>query len=229
MSKRCPSCGYYPIGPFTDNCPICAEPVRNVRSGGGGGGFSLGGMSPVVKGILLGVLVVVVLAAGCCGIGVWQFRQAVRDLQQQVADAQAQAEADRKARTVVVAAADLLKEFQKDPAAADAKYKGKYLELTGIVERIGKEREFTPFIILNAGDQKGDPKEKGDPKPEVKVECFFEFAVGDKAYQARIDGLKKGQQIIVRGEYSGQVSNVQLRMCEFPDLPRPAFWGGNED
>src|SRR5262249_31092803 len=32
MAKTCPSCGYTPIGPFTDNCPICAEPVRGVYS-----------------------------------------------------------------------------------------------------------------------------------------------------------------------------------------------------
>ena len=37
MAKACPSCGYSPIGPFTDNCPICGEPVRNVRSGGARG------------------------------------------------------------------------------------------------------------------------------------------------------------------------------------------------
>ncbi|HEV3385285.1 MAG TPA: hypothetical protein VG097_10730, partial [Gemmata sp.] len=32
MAKTCPSCGYNPIGPFIDNCPVCAEPVRNVCS-----------------------------------------------------------------------------------------------------------------------------------------------------------------------------------------------------
>jgi len=31
MARTCPGCGYGPIGPFTDNCPICAAPVRNVR------------------------------------------------------------------------------------------------------------------------------------------------------------------------------------------------------
>lgn len=31
MARTCPGCGYGPIGPFTDNCPICAAPVRTVR------------------------------------------------------------------------------------------------------------------------------------------------------------------------------------------------------
>jgi hypothetical protein len=33
-SSRRSECGYGPIGPFTDNCPICAGPVQ---SGGGAG------------------------------------------------------------------------------------------------------------------------------------------------------------------------------------------------
>jgi hypothetical protein len=36
MSRTCPSCGYFPIGPFIDNCPICAEPIRGARSDFGG-------------------------------------------------------------------------------------------------------------------------------------------------------------------------------------------------
>ena len=32
MAKTCPACGYNPIGPFIDLCPICAEPVRHVYS-----------------------------------------------------------------------------------------------------------------------------------------------------------------------------------------------------
>lgn len=28
MATTCRDCGYYPIGPYIDNCPICAAPVR---------------------------------------------------------------------------------------------------------------------------------------------------------------------------------------------------------
>src|SRR5207253_933252 len=28
MARTCTSCGYNPIGPFTDNCPLCGESVR---------------------------------------------------------------------------------------------------------------------------------------------------------------------------------------------------------
>jgi hypothetical protein len=43
MFTTCPGCGYGPIGPFTDNCPLCAAPTH----GGGcdeGGGVAVGPM-----------------------------------------------------------------------------------------------------------------------------------------------------------------------------------------
>jgi hypothetical protein len=194
---------------------MCAEPMRNVYRRRGR--FALGGWPPVLGGIAISGAVAGLLVAGVCGVGIWQMVKAMRDLPRQMAEAQAQIEADRQARKVVVPAAELLEEFRKDPVAADRKYTGKYLELTGIVERTGKEREFIPFVILHAGDENA----------KVKVECFFEIA--DQAHRNRLDGLKKGDKITLQGEYGGQVSHVQLRMCEFPDLPRPAFWGGDEE
>jgi len=197
MAKTCPSCGYRPIGPFTDNCPICAEPVRNVRSDGGVFGWP----SNLLRWIIVGVVVAVVSVGTCCGLGIWRLNTAVQDAGKAFEQAQANAEADRRARTVVVTASELLKEFQTDPAVADRKYAGKYLELTGVVERSGQGRFNTPFVILHAGDDNA----------KVKIECFFEMA--DEKEDAWIKRLGKGQTITVRGEYDGQVSNLQLREC----------------
>jgi hypothetical protein len=93
MAKTCPSCGYHPIGPFSDNCPICAEPVRNVRSGGRSGGY--GGPSNVLKWVGGGIIAAVLLVGGCCGLGIWQMRQGMRDFQKEMAEMQAKAEAER--------------------------------------------------------------------------------------------------------------------------------------
>jgi hypothetical protein len=180
---------------------MCAEPVRNVRSEPAGGG-GIGGLSPVLKWVLGGMAVAALVVAGCCGLGMWRLGTVVEDARKEMERAQAAAEADRKARTVAVAAADLLREFQVDPAAADRKFAGKYLELTGVVERVGGDRDDTPFVILHAGDETA----------KVKVECFFDLA--DQADEARIRRLDKGQAVTVRGEYDGQVSNVQVRECE---------------
>ncbi len=200
MSKRCPSCGYHPIGPFTDNCPICAEPVRNVRSGGGGGG-GFSGMSDSLKWILGGIAIGVLAVGGCCGVSVWRAGAMMQDMQQQAVQAQAEFEANRLAQTVIVDAADLLLEFQKDPTAADDRYADKYLELTGIVERTGEDRFGQTFVVLHGGDENA----------KLKIECFFR-PTGDRN-EARIKRLAKGRTITLRGEYQGRVSNVQLQDC----------------
>src|SRR5262249_23100390 len=108
MAKKCPSCGYGPIGPYIDNCPICAEPVRGFRGEGAGPG----GLPSWLWWVLGGAAVVVLGAGGCCGLGMWRLSTAVKDAQMMMEQARADAEADRRARTVVVDAAQLLKEFQ---------------------------------------------------------------------------------------------------------------------
>jgi hypothetical protein len=200
MAKRCPSCGYEGIGPFTDNCPICAEPVRNVRSDTGGSA-----RPTWLWWVLGGALVAVLGVVGCCGLGMWRlgtvFQDAGKTMVEAMEKAKAKAEADRQARTVVVTAADLLQEFAKDPAAADKKYAGKYLEISGVVEKSGRGRHDVPFVILAGRDEKA----------KVKIECFFDL--GGRKDEAQIKRLEKGQTIKVRGEYDGQVSNVQVREC----------------
>ncbi len=200
MPKTCPHCGYTSIGPFVDNCPMCAEPVRSVRSD------AAGSRQPRFLWWIIGGLGVAGLCVvGCCGLGIWRLSTVFQDAQQAMITAMEKAKADieaeRQARTVVVAATDLLQEFGKDPAAADQKYAGKYLEITGVVERNGRGRHDAPFVILTGADE----------KTKIKIECYFDLA--DKQTQAQIKRLGKGQSITVRGEYDGQVSNVQVRDC----------------
>ena len=212
MAQRCPSCGYGPIGPFIDNCPICAEPVRNVRSEGAPR-FDSGGSWPVwVWWLIGGATVTVALTGMCCVLGFWQIGAGMRNMQEAAARMEAEREADRQARKIVVAADQLLKEFQEDPAAADQKYAGMYLELTGVVERVGKGRHEAPFIVLHGGDEGA----------KVKVECFFDYMPAPE--EARIRRLK-GQTVTVRGEYDGRVSNLQLRECILVKPERPAEAG----
>jgi hypothetical protein len=138
---------------------------------------------------------------GCCGLGMWRLGTVFQHAQKQMEQAMAEAEANRRARTVVVSAGDLLQEFVNDPASADRKYAGKYLEVSGVVERSGWGRHESPFVILTGGDANA----------KLKIECFFDLA--SKNDEAQIKRLDKGQSITVRGEYDGQVSNVQVREC----------------
>jgi|GEM_PF-3106842 len=202
MAKRCPSCGYAPIGPFTDNCPMCAEPVRNVRSERPRSS-PIGGLPPVVKWIIGGAILVVVVIVALCGLGMWRMGKAMQNFQQDmVKEAErmkAEREADQKARMVVVSAADLLQEFEKDRDAADRKYLGKYLEITGVVERSGRGRYEQPFVILHGGDENA----------KLKVECFF--VMWEPKDEARLKRIRPGDTVTVRGEYDGRISNVQLQ------------------
>src|SRR5262245_66654349 len=111
MARTCPNCGYRPIGPFTDNCPMCAEPVRNVRSDRAG----FGGPSSLVKWLIIGGVVAVLGVGGCCGLGMWKFGTAIRDAQEGFERMQAEHEAERLARPVVVAAGDLVAAFRSSP------------------------------------------------------------------------------------------------------------------
>jgi hypothetical protein len=197
VAKTCPSCGYGPIGPFIDNCPICAEPVRNVRSNPA----RPANLPPWLKWVLGGLIAAVLGVAGCCGLGAWLLRTAVNDAGKAMEQARAEAEAARRARTVVVTAAQLLHEFQNDPAAADRKYKGKHLEISGVVERVGRDGDDTPFVILHAGDD----------RVKLRIECYFDPA--DEEDEARIERLGQGQTVTVRGDYGSRVSNVQVRDC----------------
>ena len=86
MAKTCPSCGYHPIGPYIDNCPICAEPVREL--GGGPSGSAGGtGTPPLLIAGWIGVALVVlylfagdwpwvVLNAAVCGAAWWLIARA---------------------------------------------------------------------------------------------------------------------------------------------------------
>jgi hypothetical protein len=197
MARSCPSCGYGPIGAFTDNCPMCAEPIRYARGGRVGGGS---GPSTIVRWVLIGLVVAAVGMGACCAVGMWLWGTAIEDLQEDFKRAQAMAEAERKARTVVVTAHQLLKEFQENSAEADRKYRGKYLELTGVVERTGGGDE-APFVIVHAGDESAT----------IKLECFFDLP--DEIAEIELGRLEKGQSVTLRGEYGGRVSHIQLRQC----------------
>jgi hypothetical protein len=198
MAKRCPSCGYGPIGPYIDNCPICAEPVRNVFSDEAAAARPAK-KQPLPLWVKVGLVLAVLAVVGYFGLGI------VRGLKKgnnapPIQRPRPDAPADRRV-PIVVAAGQLVQEFQNDPVVADQKYQGKLLELTGVVERGGRNRDGMTFVILHARDENA----------KLKIECFFDLP--DKQSDVLIVTLRKGETITVRGEYDGQVSNLQLWDC----------------
>ena len=131
----------------------------------------------------------------------WWFGTETDEMQDELKRQQALMEAQRQARTVVVPALQLIQDFEAGVEDAERKYKGKYLELTGAVERSGGDENGAPFVILHGGNESA----------KFKVECFFDFV--DEIGEVPILRLEKGRTITVRGEYGGRISHIQVRQC----------------
>src|SRR5262245_57057556 len=87
MSTTCRACGYGPIGPYIDNCPICAEPVRNVCGDEPASGplratnlppLLIGGwiaIGAILAYLFWGDVAWMLLSAGLCGAAWWAVAQ----------------------------------------------------------------------------------------------------------------------------------------------------------
>ena len=95
----------------------------------------------------------------------------------------------------------LHQEYMDNPIAADAKYKGKILELTGKVDNIDREIAGNPYITFNIGGEYSFDN----------VRITFK-----KSEEEKVTKLKKGQEITIRGECRGTLlsTTISLNDCE---------------
>ena len=92
-------------------------------------------------------------------------------------------------------AAVLFEEYSTDENAANAKYLGKVIEVTGTVKSTDTDDRGTMNLIIDAGNEMGS------------VNCQFEK-------QDRMPELVKGQHVRVKGLCSGLLLDVVLVDCE---------------
>jgi hypothetical protein len=144
-----------------------------------------------------GLLVAMLGMGACCGVGMWWFGTEVDELKRQQAVL-----ADRRARAVVIPASQLIQEVQGNTEAAEQKYARKYLEVTGVVERTGKDDNGIRFAILHGGDANA----------KIKIECYFDFI--NEHGEIPVPKLEEGQTVTLRGEFRGRISHIQIRECE---------------
>ncbi len=98
---------------------------------------------------------------------------------------------------------EILAAYQEDDAAADEKFAGKVLRVTGVVAMIDiKERLDTHYIRLAAGE--------GDFMQDLQ--CMF-----DKKYAPALRELDKGQQATVQGRYNGSLIAMRIVDCVLID------------
>ena len=93
-----------------------------------------------------------------------------------------------------LSADQLFAEYRANEVAADAKYKGKVVLVSGTIQAIGKDITDEAYIVIGgAGFMDG-------------VQCMF-----TKGEQSSVARLSKGQRVSVKGQVSGKMGNVLLR------------------
>jgi hypothetical protein len=96
-----------------------------------------------------------------------------------------------------VTADQLASEYKSNEVAADAKYKGKVVIVSGTVQDIGKDVMDDAYIII------------GGEKLLDSVQCFF-----TEGQQSSVARLSKGQHVRVKGEVGGKmIVNILVSKC----------------
>ena len=101
----------------------------------------------------------------------------------------------------------LLSEYKGNEVRADAAYKGKVIETTGIVGNVKKDITDSIYVTLGTGAMFEIPV----------VQCFFDDRLAKKAA-----ALNKGDRVTVRGTVNGLMMNVLVKECEFGTNRRTA-------
>ena len=99
-----------------------------------------------------------------------------------------------KVEAIKISAASLYATYKENEVAADEKYKGKAMEITGTIDDIKKGLGDIPYVTLATDDDFGN------------VQCTF-----SKNDSAQLAELKKGQKITITGKCSGLMMNVIVK------------------
>ena len=97
---------------------------------------------------------------------------------------------------LTVSAVRLYADYDSNEVAADQKYKGKTLLVSGTVNDIGKDIMGTMYVTLVGHGVIG------------QVQCFFA-----KSHAGELAGLSKGMSVSVKGRCDGKMMNVMMKGC----------------
>lgn len=101
-----------------------------------------------------------------------------------------------QAPNYTISADQLYSDYNSNEVAADAKYKGKVVIVSGRIQDIGKDIVDDAYIIIG-GEGFLD-----------RVQCMF-----TKGQQSSVASLSKGQHVRVKGEVAGKMGNVLVNKC----------------
>lgn len=102
---------------------------------------------------------------------------------------------------ITVSAVDIAKEYKDNEVAAEAKYKGKKVEISGIINSIGKDVLDDVYIVLSNGDEYAIIN---------NVQCYFK----DKEQISKVAELQKGQEVTLIGTVNSSIAGtVTVKDC----------------
>ena len=102
---------------------------------------------------------------------------------------------------ITVSAVDIAKEYKDNEVAAETKYKGKKVEISGTINNIGKDVLDDVYIVLSNGDEYSIIN---------NVQCYFK----DKEQISKVAELQKGQEVILIGTVNSSIAGtVMVKDC----------------
>lgn len=173
---KCKKCGkVYPMN--MSNCPECFEKRR------------------LPTGSVVGITICIIVAAICFGaiIGIIASEDSTSDSQSGI-------ENESEIKYIEISANDIYSAFQENEIAADEKFNGKLVKITGIISSINSSGILTSANILLSVDGSFFGC----------VQCNFN-STNSKA----LANIKKGQSVTIIGTCGGLASfNVMINACE---------------
>lgn len=93
----------------------------------------------------------------------------------------------------------LLSEYTDNEVRADSTFKGRYVQIDGVVNDVKRDVLNTIYVTLGSGVLE-----------VIQVQCFFNEGQAKKAAS-----LSRGTRVSVRGRVDGLLMNVLMKDCEF--------------
>jgi hypothetical protein len=95
-------------------------------------------------------------------------------------------------------------EYELNAVAADSKYKGHFIRVTGVVKTIGNDVFGDPFVVLGGHN----------PYGIGGVQCL-----AGESQRGAISRLTVGKYVVIEGRVNGQLVYVLLNNCEVNGTP----------
>ena len=108
-------------------------------------------------------------------------------------------EAQPRPAEIELTVEELLSAYEADAEAADIRFAGKMLKVTGVVDRIEVKDALGIYYILLTSAEKSMLE---------GIRCVF-----DREHAAELNQLTKGRTVTVQGEYDGSLINIQMKDC----------------